>query len=111
MRKFRNKVDRVSISNILVAYRAYVNHSDIIHRRGNPSIYRRLDRLRALDKCIFYSRWFVGKTNKTIAKIILNNEENLAIILPDQSNLSYNSSCLNLINLLQKSKEILEQKN
>ncbi|HNW73959.1 MAG TPA: hypothetical protein PKN44_10065 [Bacteroidales bacterium] len=95
---------------LLRAYQQYVNHADIIHRRGKPELYRRLDRLDALQRCVFYSKWMIGKSNLTVAKVILAREQDLWIILPDQSNLSYRSSCINLLKLIELSNELIEQK-
>lgn len=95
--------------NLLRVYQQYVNHADIVHRRGKPSLYRRLDRLDALQRCLFYSKWMLGKSNLTVAKVILAREKDLWMILPDKSNLSYHSSCINLLKIIELSNELIEQ--
>lgn len=96
-------------SNLLQLYRLYVSHAEIISKKGHPEFYRRMDRLEALDKCNFYAKWFLGKPNLTIAKVILQIEQDLHRILPDESNTSYSSSCNNLTSIILLSKYIVQK--
>ncbi|MEI6901196.1 MAG: hypothetical protein WCL00_15070, partial [Bacteroidota bacterium] len=84
----------------IVLFSNYVYHARIIHSKGHPQYYRRMDRLGALDKCISYLQFCTGKKPEIVCRIIPKIKKELETILPVPSNHSYHKSLNRLTTLI-----------
>ena len=94
----------------MALFRNYVNHARILHSKGHPQYYRRMDRLGALDKCISYLQLCNGRKPETVCRIVPKIQRELETILPVPSNHSYHTSRNRLATLISIC-ESFNQKN
>lgn len=78
----------------------YIKHAAILHQRGNPTVYRTMARLQAIDKLNIIMQQCRDIKTESVALVIDKNADVFRAVLPQVNHKSYSTLKHNLEEML-----------